>query len=81
MHGDYTPVGERADLRNLQFDVSTCYEVRETLDEIFGGRITLERADSTAKRELFTHLERCQDCCRSFDARLRFGSPRRGAIY
>lgn len=58
-----------------------CRDIRLMLDAIFGGKSTLEAAPIETKHRLFKHLESCAQCCRSFDARVRFRSPQRSRIY
>lgn len=62
-------------------DATDCFQIRERLDALFGGVSPLEETPAGIKRILFTHLEICRTCCRSFDVRVRFRSPGRDRIY
>lgn len=59
----------------------SCSQVRETLDQLFGGDRTLERTRPHIKHLLFEHLESCRKCCRAFDVRVRFRPAHRGGLY
>ena len=60
---------------------ATCAQIKAKLDELFGGRFSLEKTDRQTKMLLFRHLENCSDCCRSFDVRVHFRPSGRAAIY
>jgi hypothetical protein len=55
-------------------DKISCFQIREKLDSLFDGDSRLEEMPEAIKRILFRHLETCQNCCRSFDVRVRFRS-------
>ena len=62
-------------------DSKDCFQTRENLDALFSGKFSLEETPTNAKQILFRHLETCRNCCRSFDARLRFLPARRDRIF
>ena len=53
-------------------DSVNCFQIRERLDALFDGKPPLEETPANVKLILFRHLETCNNCCRSFDVRLRF---------
>ena len=55
-------------------DEPSCFHIREKLDSLFDADSRLEEMHESHKRILFRHLETCQNCCRSFDVRVRFRS-------
>lgn len=57
-----------------RIDEISCFQIREKLDSLFDGNSRLEETNEIIKRVLFRHLETCQNCCRSFDVRVRFRS-------
>lgn len=62
-------------------ETTNCFQIRKNLDAVFSGESPLEEASAGIKRILFTHLEVCRDCCRSFDVRVRFRVAKRDMIY
>lgn len=62
-------------------DELNCFQIREKLDSIFDGNSQLEEMHEAIKGILFRHLETCQNCCRSFDVRVRFRSGGGRAIF
>lgn len=65
----------------FNFETASCFQIKKTLDDLFSGRKQLEKTDARIKRFVFAHLETCTDCCRSFDARVRFHVPKSNIIY
>ena len=55
-------------------DEINCFQIREKLDSLFEGNSRLEEMHEAIKKSLLRHLETCQNCCRSFDVRVRFRS-------
>lgn len=58
-----------------------CVQIKNKLDELFGGRFSLEKMDIRTKTFLFRHLEVCGNCCRAFDVRVHFRPVGRATIY
>ena len=56
--------------------MSSCFQIREKLAALLDGDSRLEETHVAIKRVLFTHLETCDACSRSFDVRARFRSSR-----
>ena len=69
------------EIRVQTIDAMNCYEVRENLDGLFDQESSLEETPAGIKRKLFSHLETCRDCCRTFDVRVRFRPASRAPIY
>ena len=58
-----------------------CNQIKGKLDELFGGKFSLEKMDVRTKMFLFRHLEICGSCCRAFDVRVHFRPTGRATIY
>lgn len=69
------------EVSELNAELADCQTVRDTLDELFNRTLSLETANVEKRHALFAHLETCDQCCRAFDARIRFGAVRRNSIY
>ena len=52
-------------------DTVSCNKIRENLDELFSGAASLEAIERQTKTNLLAHLECCDDCCRTFDEKVR----------
>ena len=62
-------------------EMQNCRQIKDNLDELFGGKFSLEKMDVRTKIFLFRHLEICGNCCRAFDVRVHFRSAGRATIY
>jgi hypothetical protein len=62
-------------------DARLCFQIREKLDALFDGDARLEETHEAIKKMLFGHLESCQNCCRSFDVRVRFRRGKSSGIF
>lgn len=70
-------------IKSKELEELDCLQIREIMDALVYGRMSLEHADSGVKRILLRHLETCSACCRSFDVRIgsSFYGGGRGAMF
>lgn len=61
--------------------VKDCIQIRETMDALIDGRMSLEQAEPAVKLAFLHHLEDCSACCRSFDVRVGFYGRGRSSMF
>ena len=68
------------EIRVETIEAMNCFEVRGKLEALFDRESLLEETPAGIKRQLFSHLETCRDCCRAFDVRVLFRPAGRAPI-
>lgn len=69
------------ELKKERIEEVNCSQIKALIETLVQGKFLLETASRETKRNLFRHLESCQQCCRSFDARLRYSSFTGRSLY